>query len=403
MLKKDIKTMIESIIEEGIKKEIYSGAVLGMSYSDKQFYLKAIGHSRLEPESRPLDKDDIFDLASLTKPTVSVMGILLLVQDGIISLDESVANYIEGWQYRQKKQITFRHLLTHTSGLPGWLPTYAIANSKEEAVELIKNIDLIYSPGQKVEYSDLGFMLLGYLIVKISGLTLDEFAEKNIFRPLGMEKTFYRPYEKRGLNHNRLVYNERDSLTEKEMCARGGYFFDGWRQGFESGYPNDGNCRYSFDCVSGHAGLFSRVEDMLLFGQNWLKSILNDDGLLSSKIARLAVRNHTKNLNVNKGLGWFMVNNGLKNIGESPLTSSEVTFKPTSPYSHPLPHSSGELFSDQAFGHTGFTGTSLWMDPVKDITIAFFTNRLHPTASTGLQNIRARLHNLILSNLKKKR
>lgn len=399
MLKKGTKKKVEKLMEEGIERGIYSGAVLGTASKDKQFYLKAVGHSRLKPDSRPLKEDDIFDLASLTKPTVTATGILYLVQEGKISLDESVANYLEDLKYTKKKQITFRHLLTHTSGLPGWLPTYAIANSREEAIKLIKDIDLIYSPGERVEYSDLGFMLLGHLIEKITDKVLEEFAAENIFDPLNMEDTFYKAYSKKDLDHNRIVYNERDSLTEKGMCARGGYSFDGWREGFEPGYPNDGNCRYSFNCVSGHAGLFSKVEDMLVFGQNWLKSILGEQSLLAPAVARLAVKNHTKDLKANKGLGWFIVDNGLKNVGGTFHTSSEVTFKLTSPYPQVVPNSSGELFSDQAFGHTGFTGTSLWIDPERNLIIVFLTNRLHPKASTGIQNIRARINNLILSSI----
>lgn len=352
------------------------------------------------PAKRTLKTDDLFDFASLTKPVATATTILRLVQLGKVSLDQPVSAFFQNWPQGDYSQITIRHLLTHTSGIPAWFPIYTQANNKGEALAVISRLDLAYRPGTRVEYSCLGYIVLGLLIEGITGLPLEQATNELVFAPLGMEETTYLPLHTFPVKAERIVFNEADSTIEKGMTSRAGFSFDRWRKGYEPGTPNDGNACYALGGVSGNAGLFGTASDLLTFGQAWLRALRGEAlGFLSPSLAKLAISNHTSGLNVARGLGWVLFTDGVITQEEmSPAPSMTPYFAPVAQLT-PRPRSSGELLSARAFGHTGFTGTSLWIDPEKDLVIVLLTNHLHTSSKLDLNTIRARFHNAVVTDL----
>lgn len=388
------------VLQAGIEAQAFPGAVAAVATTHQVLFWEAVGHSRLEPTPRVMNKDDIFDLASLTKPVATATALLRLVDQGLVSLDEAVSKYIKEWNRYQHAEVSIRHLLTHTSGVAGWFPTYTEAAGREEVRRLLASLGLAYKPGTRVQYSCLNFILLGFVIEEITGQTLDQACRELVFAPLGMEETSYLPLENLAIDPDRLVYNEKDSVIEKGMTGRAGLSFQNWREGYEPGMPNDGNCRYALGGISGNAGLFSTARDLVLFGQAWLRAISGSDAsFLTPSLARLAASDQTPGLLPPRGLGWLRCNNRLVSSDDLLPHPSRLPFNTPPAYLFADPRSSGELLSDEAFGHTGFTGTSLWIDPVKDLIIVLLTNRLHGNPQTGIMPFRARFHNAVIADL----
>jgi CubicO group peptidase (beta-lactamase class C family) len=323
-----------------------------------------------------------------------------LVQLGRLSLDEPVSAYIKEWRTPGLSHVTIRHLLTHTSGLPAWFPLYTKAANQDEVLAQISKLGLVYETGSQVEYSCLGFIVLGILIERVSGLTLSTACKELVFSPLGMKETTYLPLQTLKVDPERLVLNEAESLVEKSMTKRAGFSFSNWREGYGAGTPNDGNACYAMKGISGNAGLFSTARDLLVFGQAWLNSLSGGNkDFLSPSLAWTAVTNHTPGLNSARGLGWMVFRDAFISQEEMSLSPSMIPYLTPPPYLTPSPRSSGELLSKQAFGHTGFTGTSLWIDPEKDLVMTLLTNRLHTKTKMDLNTIRARFHNAVVTDL----
>lgn len=389
-----------SVIQEALEQGAFPGAVAGVANQEQTLFLQAEGFSRTKPTKRTLDKDDLFDLASLTKPVATASTLLRLVQLGTVSLDRPISAYFENWPRTDYGQITIRHLLTHTSGLPAWFPIYTQATNKEEALAVIGELGLAYEPGTRVEYSCLGYIVLGLLIERITGLPLEQATQELVFAPLGMEETVYLPLHTLQVDPERLVLNEADSTIEKGMTSRARFSFNHWRKGYGPGTPNDGNACYALGGISGNAGLFGTTSDLLTFGQAWLRALSGKErGFLSPSLAKLATSNQTSGLNSARGLGWVLFTDGMITKEEmSPAPSMTPYFAPVTQLT-PRPRSSGELLSTRAFGHTGFTGTSLWIDPEKDLVIVLLTNHLHISSKLDLNTIRARFHNAVVTDL----
>ncbi len=388
------------VIQEGLACEAFPGAAVGVASSKEVLFLKAGGFSRIEPSQRPMHQDDVFDLASLTKPMATAAALLRLVHLGRLSLNEPVSAYIKEWRRPGLSHITIRHLLTHTSGLPAWFPLYTKAANQDEVLTQISKLGLVYETGSRVEYSCLGFIVLGILVERVSGLTLSTACKELVFSPLGMKETAYLPLETLKVDPERLVYNEADNLVEKSMIQRAGFSFSNWQEGYRVGTPNDGNACYAMEGISGNAGLFSTARDLLIFGQAWLNSLSgHKKEFLSPSLAWAAVSNHTPGLNSARGLGWMLFRDTLITQEEMSLPPSMIPYLTPPPYLTPSPRSSGELLSKKAFGHTGSTGTSLWIDPEKDLVMTLLTNRLHTKTKMDLNTIRARFHNAVITDL----
>ncbi|HUP45531.1 MAG TPA: serine hydrolase domain-containing protein [Thermoanaerobaculia bacterium] len=338
-----------SEIQDFLRHEIDVGSFPGAVYaagSSRGLDLEgAMGHAVAVPFRVRAGLSTIYDCASLTKPLVTTTLILQAVAEGRITLEEQ----FEGFPYWR--------LLTHTSGLAAWLPLYASG----DYVRAILEQGPEYEPGTRVVYSDLNFILLYHALVRLYGDYVAR-AEERIFRPLGLSDAFFRPA---AALRPRIAATEWGQRYEYGMCATRSVVFNGFRSGLIWGETHDGNSHH-YGGTAGNAGLFATARDVFRIARGWL-----DDTLLPRDLVDEAVRNHTAGLNENRGLGWL-------------LSAPD--------------HVATRMLSARAWGHTGFTGTSLWFDPDADRIMVLLTNRVHPcAASVGMQAIRGRFHTLALT------
>ncbi|HDI75436.1 MAG: hypothetical protein DRJ52_05645 [Thermoprotei archaeon] len=342
-------------LDEFIQKrvgDVYPGAVIAIGCSRGLGYCSAYGYSLIIGEKLPMKENTIFDLASLTKPVATATSIMILVEKGKIYLDEGVQDILPSFKGLAKEKVTLKHLLTHTSGLPAHIAFYRWCSSAEEVVnEICSKVSLVYEPGTRVVYSDLGYILLGYIIEKISGERLDLFAREKIFNPLGMKDTMFNPPEKL-----------RSRIAATELCK--------WRKKLVWGEVHDENS-YAMGGVAGHAGLFSTALDLAIFAQMMLnKGSIGSTRVLSRRSVEVMTTCHTEGLESRRGLGWQLKHRGA---------------------------ACGDLFSEDSYGHTGFTGTSIWIDPQQDLFVTFLTNRVHPSReNTKIVKFRPKLHNFVV-------
>ncbi len=314
-------------IERGSRAGAFAGAVGLVSQNGKILLLEACGFASIYPRKILMSKSSVFDLASVTKAIATTTAILRLFEQGAFSLDDVVGKYLP--EFREsgadwKDSITIRHLLAHTSGLPPWSDLYRRHNTRASVLnEVLTGFEPLAKPGTSFAYSDLGFIILGQLVEATSGKRLDIYARDDIFRPLGLKDTSYNPKGPPA----RFVSTE----------------YSNWRGEFVRGSVHDENA-YAMEGVSGHAGLFSTASDLSLFFQGLPR-------LLSADTMKLMTTDHASGLGGYVGLGWWIKTKTTPNIGALPPKS---------------------------FGHNGYTGTSVWMDPASRITIILLTNRIHP-------------------------
>ncbi|RLF05891.1 MAG: hypothetical protein DRK00_03230 [Thermoprotei archaeon] len=342
---------LDQLVKYHIRRGCYPGAVLLVARHGRIVYLKAFGYSSLYPRVEEMRVDTLFDLASLTKVVATTTIALRLVEEGLISLDDPVSAYIPAFSGGAKDKVRLWHLLTHTSGLPAYAPLFSILASREEVTGYISGLKLEYEPGTRVVYSDLGFILLGEILEKVAGEPLDKLAKELIFKPLEMRNTTYNPP---------LELRERAAATE--YCK--------YRRRILRGEVHDENAWF-MGGVAGHAGLFSTAQDLAVFAQMMLnRGEYGGVRVLSPASVECATRNHTEGLGERRGLGWAL---------------------------NTRPCSCGDLMSPKAYGHTGFTGVSLWIDPVYDLFVIFLTNRVHPTRENRcLISARRLIHNVVM-------
>lgn len=341
------------LLDEAVAKKETPGAVGLVLYRRKIVAHCNYGLKSILPTPSPLTKDTIYDLASVSKCVATTTMFLMLLEKGALRLDDSVTYFYP--EFNAKGKLRLRHLLTHTSGLPAWLPIYKNAFSRDDWLKALANTDLEYETGSKVVYSCLGFILLGLILEKVARESLAAFLKRELFDPLGMKDT--------GYNVGPL---ERVAPTEYSPA----------KNCILKGIVHDENAA-SLGGVSGNAGVFSTAFDLALFAAMLLsEGFWNNKTYLSPSSLRLMRYNHTSHLNDNRGLGWALK-------GE---------------YS-----SGGDLLSPYSFGHTGFTGTSIWLDPALDLAIILLTNRVHPTreGGQGIIRLRALFANAVVGALPK--
>jgi serine-type D-Ala-D-Ala carboxypeptidase len=364
--KANLITVVDSILQRQVDNDLIPGAVIIIKKGNKIIYRHACGfsqkydfnHKLLDPPEK-MTVNHIFDIASLTKAVGTTTSIMLLADRGLIGINDPVCKYIKAFDTPEKKEITIRHLLTHTAGLYEWYPTYYLASKKEESYRLIGDLPLMFPVGEQRKYSDLGFVLLGEIIETVSGLPLDEFMKKNIFIPLRMKNTTFNPlttgkfkkiaatspgnpYEKR------MVYDSTLGFKIKEIDPES---WNGWRTYVLKGEVNDGNAWYANGGVSGAAGLFSTAGDI-----QKLVDMLINKGKVGSKqfISENTINTFLTKDKFNNGLGWMMdpANSFMKNAPEG------------------------------SFGHSGFTGTSISVIPKAKLSVILLINR----QNTGLNS-----------------
>jgi serine-type D-Ala-D-Ala carboxypeptidase len=349
---------VDSILQKAVENKLIPGAVIEIEKGDN-VYRKAFGFAeRNDDQNKPLlhpvrmTSDCLFDLASLTKVVGTTTSIMLLVDRGVIKVDDRVGKYLSAFDMGEKKQITIRHLLTHTAGLITWYPLFYRAHNKQQAYKLIDDLPLAFPVGKSRHYSDLGFILLGEIIEKVSGMPLDQFDKKNVFIPLGMLHTTYKPLASGRFSKFAATSHGNPYETRMVHDTSLGFVFpeinpdqwNGWRTYTLRGEVNDGNAWYALNGVSGHAGLFSTVDDL----QKLINMLMNN-GRVGGKqlISEKTVNMFLKQDEFKNGLGWMM--------------------DPAESFMKDAPSGS--------FGHTGFTGTSIVVVPSLKVSVILLINR----------------------------
>jgi CubicO group peptidase (beta-lactamase class C family) len=387
-----------ALLEAAIRQGAFPGAVALVARRGKIVVDWALGHAQVEPVSRAMLPDAIFDLASLTKPVAGATTALLLLEEGVWNLDDAVARFIPEFGQDAKGGMTLRHLLTHTAGFAGWAPTYVHARDPDSVLAYLCGIELANEPGSVVEYSDLGMSLIGHLVRRVSGFSVDRLLEERVWRPLGMHDTSYNPPAEL---QPRLVATERGNRYEQVMVSSLGETFDEWRTDVLVGQVNDGNTYYPLGGVSTHAGMFSTARDLFVFAQMTLQGgSYGGVRILSPSSVAEAVLDQTAGLGQARGLGWQLLRKG-RQVREEWAASewARRVFPPTH-FAFPSLRPYGDLLSGRTYGHTGFTGTSLAVDPERELVIVLLTNRIHPDANnSGIEYIRPRFHNLVAASL----
>jgi len=320
---------VDGIVKNAIANGHAPGAVVVIGHQGKVIYRGAFGNRSTEPTVEPMTVDTVFDMASLTKVMATTGSVMRMVQLGQIKLNDPVARYIPEFAQNGKGEVTIRELLTHYSGLRPDLDLKPEWTSQLEAFRLANAEKLINPPGSTFVYSDINFIVLGELVQKLSGMTLNRYAEVFIFEPLGMTNSRFLPPQSWFLRIAPTAKDERSGLMLR-------------------GLVHDPTAR-QMGGVAGHAGLFSTADDTAKLAQ----ALLNGGAPVWSKLTveKMTTPQQPPNMTVLRGLGWDI---------DSPFSSNR-----------------GELLPVGSFGHTGFTGTSLWIDPTTDTYIVILTNAVH--------------------------
>jgi len=322
----------------------FPGATIAVGANDSLVLLAAVGHYGAD-DKRPVTPATIYDLASLTKVIGLTTAAMMLVDTGKLDLDAPVQRYVSAFQGPGKERVTIRNLLTHSSGLPAWRPLYREATNRATALALVDTTPLLRQPGDTFVYSDLGAMALTQVVEAITGRRLDDFLEARLFEPLGMPSTRFLPPQR---------WRDRIAPTENDSS---------FRHRILRGEVHDENAA-ELGGVSGHAGLFSNAPDLAKFAR-WLLRLRTIDSLH----AREFTRKQGIPPGSSRALGW-----------DTPSENS----------------SAGTKMGPNAFGHTGFTGTSIWFDPDRSLFIILLTNRVNPTrANTKILQVRRRVADLV--------
>jgi CubicO group peptidase (beta-lactamase class C family) len=340
----------------------FPGAVVAVGRHDTLLMLEAVGHYSID-DPRPVTTETVYDLASLTKVIGLTTACMRLVGEGKLDLDAPVQRYVPAFRGPNKERVTIRHLLTHSSGLPAWRPLYIEATTRAVAFTLADTTALLRQPGDTFVYSDLGAIVLTQAVEAITGERLDAYLDRAEFQPLRMTSTRFLPPP---------AWRDRIAPTERSQ--------DGT---IIKGTVHDENA-WKLGGVSGHAGLFSTAGDLARFAQ-WLlerRRRTADDGVgapsadlrrLSPSVVREFTRRQGLPTGSSRALGW-----------DTPSENS----------------SAGTKLGAQAFGHTGFTGTSIWIDPEKDLFIILLTNRVNPTRENNrIGRVRPRVADLAVDAL----
>ncbi len=337
--------------------DTFPGGVLLIARKGVIAFHESYGKAQIIPIDRIMQKDMIFDLASLTKSLATSIIIMRLVEDGLINLKQRISTiFDEMGKDEIKREITIWHLLTHTSGLPAWEPFYMGLKGKNEIIKAALNAFPSNKPGEKHTYSDLGYIILTGIAEQVTGKNFEDLFKEYVANPLELKDTMFNPPE-----------HLRSRIAATELCK--------WRGEVLVGLVHDENA-YAMGGVSGHAGLFSTAFEVAKIAQMMLNyGTYGSKEILSKSSVLIMIKNHVKDLGAGYGLGWM--------INDAPNGTS-----------------AGDLFSNKSFGHTGFTGTSVWIDPEKELIAVLLTNRVHPTReNTKLIELRPKIHNAIAATI----
>lgn len=344
---------VDSLISRYIDYGTFPGGVLLVGTDREVLLEKAYGYRAVYPVKEENSIDTIYDLASLTKVVATTPAIMKLLEEGEIRLWDPVKRFLPEFSTNSKHNIRVFHLLTHTSGLPAYSNAWRYAKDPLELRREILKTEISYQTGTSIVYSCLNFILLKYIVEEVTGVSFEKFVREHIFTPLGMDDTDFLP---------------RDISRVAPTCEREGKIL--------RGEPDD-ELAYYQGGISGNAGLFSTAQDLYKYARSYVNP---DYHIFSTYTIELFTKEHVSFGEEKKGLGWMV-----KSVSSS----------------------CGDLFSEGSFGHTGYTGTSLWIDPVKKLIVVFLSNRTHLSRKTDgydktsemIIEFRPRLHNLIVASI----
>ncbi len=355
---------VDKVISEAIERKDFPGAVILVVRKGKTVWRKAFGHSQWIPELAPMEVSKIFDMASITKPVATATSVMMLIEQGKFRLWDKVTDFVPQFipymdeEGKSGEDARLWHLLTHTSGLPPYTDAedlrdkYGYPITLESMTDHIARLEKLNPPGEEFHYSCLGFITLSYIVKKVTGQTVARFARENIFEPLGMNHTFYTPPEEfLPLCVPTQVYDGQPLI----------------------GVVHDPLARL-LGGISGNAGLFSTADDLAIFA----RMMLNHGSFNGKRIlSPLAVDRMTEIYRIadfaGRGLGWDL---------ESDYSTNQ-----------------GDLFGPNAFGHTGYTGTSLVIDPDTETIVVFLTNSVHPEDKGDIVSMRSRVANVVAGSI----
>lgn len=369
---------IEEEMDAAVGRGVFPGAVLLVRDAGRVVFLRAFGARSLVPERTPMHEGTIFDLSSLTKPLATSVAMMVLVRDGRLRLDDRVTRFFHNFGVHAKTHVTFRHLLSHCSGLPAWRPFFkdildierrggrinflATQGAKEYVYNEIQRLRLEAPPGERAVYSDIGFMLLGAAVEEIAGVNLDRFCQEKIFRPLGLRATAFVDLT---LLRARRIEPITEMIAPTERCP--------WRKRVICGEVHDDNA-YAMGGIAGHAGLFAAARDVDTLLVRLKQCYDGQDTFLPQTIVREFWTRDAAVSNSPWALGWD---------GPAAVNSA-----------------AGSHFSPRTVGHLGFTGTSFWLDLERNRHVILLSNRVHLSRDNdAIKQFRPRIHDLINETL----
>ena len=368
---------VEQAFDDAVARGVIPGATVVVRRGRDIEFEGAFGFRSLAPERSPMHLGTVFDLSSLTKALATTIAVMMLTREGRLRLDDRVTRCFHNFGVHNKTAVTFRHLLAHCSGLAAWRPFYQRVAQVEKSgrVNFMSSngakqfvFDEIHRekpeapPGAKAIYSDLNFILLGETIEQVSGFSLNRFCRDKIFRPLALRSTDFID-----ISHTRSRHLEpvADMFAPTEICA--------WRQRLLIGEVDDENA-FAMGGVAGHAGLFAPVREVDLIARELLLCHAGKSELVPQRIVSDFWTRDRAVPGSTWALGW-----------DTPSAENS---------------SAGRYFSPNAVGHLGFTGTSIWIEPHKQIAVSLLTNRIHPRRDNqAIREFRPRIHDLIMETL----
>jgi serine-type D-Ala-D-Ala carboxypeptidase len=345
---KKMLNCIDGVVNQEIERNNFSGAVISVGSKEGIFYRKAFGLKSVLPEKADMTVETIFDLASLTKVIATATSIMILLESGLVDIDAPVVHYLPEFGLKGKDKITVKQLLLHSSGLSADIDVKSHRFTSEEMFQKINNLDLEFYPGEKFVYSDIGYIILGELIQRVSGYNMHDFSQQNIFKKLEMLHTTFNPSE-----------NMKEQVAPTEM--RDGTMLQGKVHDPKSSFLGG---------ISGHAGLFSTVKDLEIF----CTVILNKGTCKGVQILKPEI---VKNMIAPQAIGM----DDFRSLGWDVKTRYSWFFK--------------EFFPFGTIGHLGFTGTSILIDVQREIFFIILTNRVHPDGKGNVADLRKNVSEVI--------
>lgn len=370
VLKSQPKPNISALLGTRIDAGDFPSAVYLVTERGRPVFADALGHAVVEPYRITASLQTIYDLASLTKPLVTGLLCARRIDAGELTLDRAVAHYLPEFERTDKQMITVRQLLTHTSGLPAWRPLYILAQGERDRVlSVIAAEDLEYQPGTRVVYSDLGFITLGFLLERFTGKQVSELARFEIFEALSLQSTFFNPEiaMQTGIAACETG-NAYERATSREM---GTPEYASWRENLIWGEVHDGNAHF-LGGAAGHAGLFSTANET---GRITAQFLAAQSEILSRRTCELFRTNMTEGLEEARSIAW--------QLAATPESAAGPALPPDS------------------YGHSGFTGTSCWIDPHRERVFILLTNRTHARSLpfANINSVRRQFHSLAVAAL----